>query len=111
MNLGSGGQSTPPFKCLKHVHKWKVLFVCLFALSLKLLKFHRTLESQIPIRRCTEVDIGKHLSGMFVIQKNGANKGDVILPLLFSFASEYTIRVAQEKQVRLKLDTLASGLC
>jgi hypothetical protein len=48
---------------------------------------------------------------MFVIQKNGANKGDVILPLLFSFASEYTIRVAQEKQVRLKLDTLASGLC
>jgi hypothetical protein len=65
----------------------------------------------MPIKRYTKVHVGKHLFGMFVIQKNGVKKGDPILPLLFSFASEYTTRKVQEKQVGLKLDTLASGIC
>jgi hypothetical protein len=35
--------------------------------------------------------IGKHLSDAFPIQ-NSLKKGDALLPLLFSFASEYAIR-------------------
>jgi hypothetical protein len=40
---------------------------------------------------------------MFPIQ-NDINQGDALLPLLFNFASEYTIKNVQENQVRLKLN-------
>jgi hypothetical protein len=39
--------------------------------------------------------IGKHLSDTFPIQ-NGLKQGDALLPLLFNFALEYTIRNVQE---------------
>jgi hypothetical protein len=40
---------------------------------------------------CSRVQVGKHLSDMFPI-RNGLKKGDSLLPLLFSFVLEYTIR-------------------
>jgi len=39
----------------------------------------------------SEVRIGKHLSDSFLIQ-NGLKEGDALLPLLFNFALEYTIK-------------------
>jgi hypothetical protein len=50
----------------------------------------------------SKVLIGKHLSDNFAIQ-NGLNQGDALSPLLFNFASEYTITKVQESQVGLKL--------
>ena len=59
-------------------------------------------ESGIPkklirlIKMCltetySRVRVGKNLSDMFPI-RNGLKQGDVLLPLLFNFALEYTIR-------------------
>jgi hypothetical protein len=39
----------------------------------------------------SKVRIGKHSSDMFPTQNN-PKQGDALLPLLFSFASEYTIK-------------------
>ena len=47
--------------------------------------------------------IGKNLSDMFPIRK-GLKEGDALLPLLFSFVSEYTIRRVQVNQDGLKLN-------
>jgi len=47
--------------------------------------------------------VGKHLSDMFHV-KNGLKQGDVLLPLLFSFPSEYVIRRFQVNQDGLKLN-------
>ena len=41
--------------------------------------------------------------GTFLI-KNGLKEGDILLPLLFKFASEYTIRRVQTKWEVLKLN-------
>jgi hypothetical protein len=47
--------------------------------------------------------ISKHLSDKFPIQK-GLKQGNALLPLLFNFVLEYTIRKVQKSQVGLKLN-------
>ena len=51
----------------------------------------------------SRVRVGKNLSDMFPI-RNGLKQGDVLLPLLFNFALECTIRTVQEIQDSLKLN-------
>jgi hypothetical protein len=50
----------------------------------------------------SRVQVGKNLSDKFPI-RNGLKQGDALLPLLFSFALEYTIRMVQLIQDGLKL--------
>jgi len=42
----------------------------------------------------SRVQVGKNLTDMFPI-RNGLKQGDDLLPLLFNFALEYTIRRVQ----------------
>jgi len=50
----------------------------------------------------SRVQVGKHLSDMFPV-RNGLKQGDDLLPLLFNFAVEYTIRRVQVNQDDLHL--------
>jgi len=51
----------------------------------------------------SRVRAGKNLCHMFPI-RNGLKQGDALLPLLFNFASEYTIRRVQVNQDGFKLN-------
>ena len=67
------------------------------------------IKSSIPlIKMClnetsSRVRVSKNLSDMFPI-KNGLKQGDILLPLLFSFGLEFTIRRVQVKENGLKLN-------
>jgi len=52
---------------------------------------------------CIRVQVGKHLSNMFLV-RNGLKQGDALLPLLFNFTVEYTIGRVQVHQDELKLN-------
>ena len=52
---------------------------------------------------CSRVRVGKYLFDVFCI-KNGLKQGDTFLPLLFTFAVEYAIRMIQVNQDYLKLN-------
>jgi hypothetical protein len=46
----------------------------------------------------SKIRVGKFLSDEFPIQ-NGLNQGDVLLPLIFTFALEYAIREVQKMKL------------
>jgi hypothetical protein len=51
----------------------------------------------------SKVRKGKYMSEVFPVQ-NGLKQGDPLLPLLFNFALDYTIKRTEEKQERLELN-------
>jgi hypothetical protein len=61
-----------------------------FSITMKLAR----LIKQGPNETHSRVRVGKHLSDMFPT-KNGLKQGDVLSPLLFNFALDYTIRKVQ----------------
>jgi hypothetical protein len=73
----------------------KVLYNILidFGVPMKLIRLIKMCLNKMYGKVC----IGKHLSDNFRIQK-GQKVGNALLPLLFIFALEYTIRRVQENQ-------------
>jgi len=66
------------------------------------------IEFGITMKMClnetyTRVRVGKNLSGMFPI-RNGLKQGGALMPMLFNFAFEYTIRGLQVNQDGLILN-------
>jgi hypothetical protein len=64
-----------------------------FGILVKQVKLLKMCLNEMYIR----VWVGKNMSDMFHI-RNGLRQGDALLPLLFSFAFEYTIRKVQVNQ-------------
>jgi len=70
-----------------------------FGIAMKLVRLVKMCLNET----CSRVRIGKNLSDMFPL-RNGLKQGDAVVPLLFSFALEYTIRRIQVIQDGLKLN-------
>ena len=64
---------------------------------------HGTLTKMYLNVTYNRVRVGKYLSDMFPI-KNVMKQGDVLSPLLFNFAIEYTFRMVQVNQDVFKLN-------
>ena len=50
------------------------------------------------------VRVSKNVSDRFPIIRNGLKQGDALLPMIFNFALDYTIRRVQVNQDGLKLN-------
>ena len=70
-----------------------------FGIPMQLVRLTRVCLSETYSR----VRLGYHLSDMILI-RSGLRQGDVLTPLFFNFASEYTIRRIQVNQNGLKLN-------
>ena len=62
-----------------------------------------------PNETCSRVQVGKYLSEMFPLKK----EGDALSPLLFTFVLEYAVRRVQEKLgwTEVKWYISSSDLC
>jgi len=81
-------------KCMIHVGGRS-----LFGIRMKLVRLIIMCQNET----CSRVQEGKHLCDVFRI-KNGLKQGDAFLPLLFTFALGYAIRMIQVNQDDLKLN-------
>jgi hypothetical protein len=81
--------------------RWEVLYNILieFGIPMKLARLTKMCMTEMYSR----FRVGKNLSNMFPI-RNGLEKGDALLPSLFNFTLEYTIRRVQVIQDGLKLN-------
>jgi len=85
---------------------YNILIEC--GIPLKLIR----LIKMCPNETYSRVQVGKHLSDMFLI-RIGLKQGDALMPLLFNFALVCTIRRVQGKPgwFEIKWYTSAFGLC
>jgi hypothetical protein len=70
-----------------------------FGIPMKMIRLIKTFLNETYSR----VQAGKLLCDMFLIM-NGLKQGDSLSPMLFNFASKYTIRMVQVNQDGLKLN-------
>jgi hypothetical protein len=91
-------------QCISYLHTSGKLVIqsgeefCKFGIPVKLVRAIQMCLNETYSR----VRVGKHLSDVFTI-RNGLKQGDALLPLLFNFGFEYTIRRGQVNRDGLKL--------